>query len=128
MKTLISYFAIAALIVASSFTIDTQQKLNEHADQSNSTFSFFRAHRQAKGVAMSWAVSTPDVVEFVVERSYDDYYFETAGTVSYSTASTYKFKDEDVFPGYVSYRIMAVKSDGTTELSDIERVRIVKRH
>jgi hypothetical protein len=126
MKTLISYFAFAALVITSSFTIDSQQKLNEQSTPS--CFSFFRAHRQAQGAAMSWAVSTPDVVHFIIERSYDDYYYETAGTVSYNTASTYKFQDTDVYPGYVFYRIVAVKSDGSTECSSTERIRIVKRH
>lgn len=128
MKTLVSYFAFAALVLTSSFTIDTQEKLNQQSQSTNSCFSFFRAHRQAKGVAMSWAVSAPDVVQFVVERSYDDYYYETAGSVNYNSASTYKFQDNDVFPGYVTYRITAIKADGSTECSPTERVRIVKRH
>lgn len=131
MKTLISYVAFAALVLMSSFTIDTQQKLNQQTQQSapTSCFNYFRIHRQAQGVAMTWATSANDIVQFVVEKSYDDYYYESAGTVNQnSNNGSFKFVDNAVFPGYVYYRIMAIKADGSVECSPVESVRIVKRH
>jgi hypothetical protein len=129
MKTLISYAAIAVFIVASSFTIDNQQHINSDTiSKPNNCFTHFRAHRQARGVAMTWAVGTPNVIQFVVERSYDDYYYEPAGTISFNGASSYKFVDNTVFPGTIYYRVQALKSDGTTECSSVETVRIVQRN
>jgi len=125
MKTLISSLALFLLIVTSSFTIDAQQKLNE---QNAECFNYFRAHRQNKGVAMSWSVSTSNVVEFVVEKSYDDYYYEPSGSVPYTGGNSYKFVDNNVYPGYIYVRVTAVKSDGTTECSPVQRVRIVQRN
>ena len=130
MKTLISYVAFAALVLMSSFTIDTQQKLNQQTTESapTSCFNYFRIHRQAQGVAMTWATSATDIVQFVVEKSYDDYYYESAGAVTSSNHGSFKFVDNAVFPGYVYYRIMAIKADGSVECSPVESVRIVKRH
>ena len=129
MKTLISYVAFAALVLMSSFTIDTQQKLNQQSSQSapSSCFNYFRLHRQAQGVAMTWATSDNQIVQFVVEKSYDDYYYESAGAVNNNNNGSFKFVDNDVFPGFVYYRIMAIKADGSVECSPVESVRIVKR-
>jgi hypothetical protein len=125
MKTLISYVAFLALILTSSFTIDTQQQMNEKA---SGCFSHFRLHRQAQGVGLNWAVSSPDVSQFLIERSYDDYNYEEAGIVPGNSASTYRYFDKEVFPGFIHYRIVAIKTDGTTECSPVEKVRIVKKH
>jgi hypothetical protein len=124
MKTLISYVAVAALILMSSFTINVQQQLNE---QTNSCFNFLRIHRQAKNVAMTWSVSSTDVVQFVVQRSYDGEFFENIGTVNFAGSASYKFTDDSVFPGRIYYRITAVKTDMSTECSSTEDVRIVQR-
>lgn len=124
MKTLISYVAVATLILMSSFTINVQQQLNE---QTTSCFSYLRAHRQAKNVAMTWAVGSNDVVQFVVERSYDGDFYENIGTVSYTGARSYKFTDNSVFPGRIYYRVTAIKTDSSTESSTVECVRIISR-
>ena len=126
MKTLISFIALTALIVTSSFTIETQQKLNEQSQ--TGCFNNVRAHRQGKGgVTTTWAVSATNIVSFVVERSYDDWFYENAGTVNFNGTSSYKFTDNSLFPGIIYYRITAIKSDGTTECSQVVSVRIVQR-
>lgn len=127
MKTLLSYLAVAALIFTSSFTVTEQQQLNQKQSSPNSCFSSFRVHRQGKaGVSLSWTVSTPDIVQFVVERSYDGEFFETANQVNFNGSAAYKYHDNGIYPGLIYYRIMAVKSDGTTECSPVDMVRIVK--
>jgi hypothetical protein len=130
MKTLISYVAFAALVLMSSFTIDTQQKLNQHSQPASVTscFNYFRVHRQAQGVAMTWSTTANDIVQFVIEKSYDDYYYEAAGSVNSNNSRSFKFVDNAVFPGYVYYRIMAIKADGSVECSPVESVRIVQRN
>jgi hypothetical protein len=129
MKTLLSFVAVTMFIVASSFTIDVQQNLNQHSTQTTAgCFSSFKAHRQAKGTAMTWSVCTSDVVGFVVERSYDGEFFEDAASMNYDGNSSYKFSDKDVYPGMLYYRIKAVKTDASTEYSAVETVHIVQKH
>ena len=125
MKTLISYSVIAALILMSSFTLHEQNELNKKNSQE--CFNTLRIHRQAKNVVTTWSVNTNDVIMFHVERSYDGEFFEDAGTVDYNGNSNYKYKDLNVFPGLIYYRIKAVKTDGTTENSAVESIRIMQR-
>ena len=127
MKTLMSCLALTALIVMSSFTVNQQQQLNQE-QSSNGCFSNFRAHREGKaGVTLNWAIATPDVVQFVVERSYDGDFFENVNSMNFNGSATYKYKDNGVFPGWIYYRITAIKADGSTEQSTVEMVRIVQR-
>ena len=125
MKTLMSYVALTALILTSSFTIHKQQELNTQTATSG-CFNYFRIHRQAHNVAMSWAVNTPDVAQFSVERSYDGEFFENAGSVGYNGGSAFKFTDESPFPGTIFYRIKAIKTDGTSECSSVVSIRVVQ--
>jgi len=126
MKALVSYLAVAALIVASSFTVSQQKQLNQKSV--NSCFARFNVHRAGKAnIEITWAVSDAGITQFVIERSYDGEFFDNLNTVNFNGSSSYKSKDMDVFPGVIYYRITAVKSDGTTECSPVESVRIVQR-
>jgi hypothetical protein len=122
MKKIISYLAsfvffLTLVSFASSST----------AVKPNSCFNQFRVHRQANDASLTWSVSTPDVVGFVVERSYDNEWFETVTQLGCNGNSVHKLRDTEVFPGYVHYRITAVKADGSSEHSHVETIRIVKR-
>jgi hypothetical protein len=126
MKTLLSFLTVAALIVMSSFTVNQQQQLNNRATAG--CFDQFQAHRQGKaGILLTWAVSDPGVVGFSVERSYDGDFYESIASVDFNNARTYRYKDEGVYPGRIYYRIVAHKSDGSSESSLIDVVRIVQR-
>lgn len=125
MKTLLSFVVLTIFMLASSFTIDAQQSIN---DQSTlNCFNFLRLHRQARGIAVSWSTSDPNIVSYVVERSYDELNYHTVNTVASNNASSYKLIDNDIFPGVIYYRVIAVKADGTTDCSPVEKVRIVQR-
>lgn len=125
MKTLISYVAVSAFILMSSFTIDVQQHLNQKSP--SGCFSYFRAHRQGHAaITMNWAVTSTDVVAFEIERTYDEYFYENLGTVSFNGAAAYKFTDQSPYPGKGLYRIIAIKEDGSREASPFEEVRIVR--
>jgi hypothetical protein len=125
MKALVSYLAVAALIVASSFTVGNQKQLNQKSV--TSCFSRFNVHRAGKSdIEITWAVSTNQITQFVVERSYDNDFFENVNTVKFNGSSSYKSKDNGVFPGYIYYRVTAIGSDGSTEQSPVESVRIVQ--
>lgn len=126
MKAVLSYLAVAALIVASSFTVNRQKELNQQSV--TSCFVRFNAHRAGKAnTELSWTVSSGDIVQFIVERSYDGDFYDNLTTISFNGSSTYKSKDNGVYPGIIYYRVTAVKSDGSTECSPVESVRIVQR-
>ena len=125
MKALVSYLAVAALIIASSFTVSRQQQLNEQSV--NGCFARFNVHRAGKSnVELTWTVSSSDLTQFVVERSYDGDFYDNVTTVNFNGSSSYKSKDLGIFPGVIYYRVTAVKSDGTTECSPVETIRIVQ--
>lgn len=125
MKKLLSYVAIAALIITSSFTVNQQQQLNQQS--ANGCFVHFNAHRAGKAsIELTWSVSSPDIVQFEVQRSYDGDFYDNVTAVDFNGSSSYKSKDAGVYPGVIYYRIVAVKSDGTTECSSVETVRIVQ--
>lgn len=125
MKALVSYLAVAAMIVASSFTVSQQKQLNQAAP--NTCFGRFNAHRAGKSaIELTWTVSESGITRFQVERSYDGEFFDPVTTIDFNGTSSYKTKDTDFFPGVIYYRVTAVKSDGSTECSPVESVRIVK--
>ena len=124
MKTFLSYIAVVALIITSSFTVNQQKQLNQ---RTTSCFSHFNAHRAGKAsIELTWAVSSPDVVQFSVERSYDGDFFENLSTPAFNGSASYKYKDVGVYPGVIYYRITAIKADGSSECSSVESVRIVQ--
>jgi hypothetical protein len=125
MKTVLSFVTVAALIVMSSFTVNQQQQLNSRAI--SGCFEHFSAHRQGKaGIQLTWGVSAPDVVGFTVERSYDGDFYENIASVNANNSRTYRYKDNGVYPGRIYYRIVAQKSNGSSETSLVDLVRIVQ--
>jgi hypothetical protein len=125
MKALVSYLLVAALVVASSFTVSQQKELNQQSV--NNCFSRINVHRAGKAnVEITWNVSSADITQFVVERSYDGDFYENVANVHFNGSSSYKSKDLNLFPGVIYYRVTAIKSDGTTECSPVETIRIVQ--
>lgn len=112
------------IIAAPSFATETVAPKPVKSTTFN-CFSFFRLHHQAKNVVLSWAVSTPDVTQFIVERSYDGQYFDAIDRVNGNLGNS-KYSDTNVYPGYIYYRITAVKTDGSSETSSVEVIRIVQ--
>lgn len=95
-------------------------------------FDFVRSHRQGKGASISWAFSTGGASSFALQRTYEDptdpyAVWEPVCTMQSNNSRSYKFNDENVFPGIINYRVVALLSDGTTTTSDITSVRIVSR-
>ena len=125
MKALVSYLAIAALVVASSFTAANQKQLSQQSV--NNCFSRIKVHRAGKAnVEVTWNVNSADITEFVVERSYDGDFYENVSSVPFNGSSSYKSKDVSVFPGTIYYRVTAIKSDGSTECSPVETLRLMQ--
>ena len=94
----------------------------------NEVFGKVHAHRQRNGVALTWyAINSENVTSFIIERSYDGTYFENINEVGVTSSTDYHYNDNQIFPGYLYYRIGAVMNDGTIQYSEIEMIRIVSR-
>lgn len=132
MKTFISFVAVATMIIASSFTIGVQQEMNKQTKQASSQdcFNYLRVHRHGKtGISLTWSVSAADITSFVIQRSYDggdNYEDATPNGIGFNGSSSYKYIDNDAFPGMVHYRIAAMKANATTEYSPVESIRVVR--
>lgn len=95
---------------------------------SSSTFGFFNAHREGRSaVGLMWKTSAAsDVVSFQIEKSYDGEFFDPVAGQANNHASIYTWKDSNVFPGYIYYRVAASMSNGDIIYSDVAMVHIVQ--
>jgi hypothetical protein len=137
MKTQLSAFAISAMIITTGFapatsenSVDRKLKVKAECVQSP-VFTSFATHRQGKGAALSWAVeSYAGVLNFSIQRTYEDVtdpyaVWEDVSSLPADGSKFYRYSDDNVFPGFISYRISALLSDGTTAESGISTVHIV---
>lgn len=126
MKTVTSIFCAVILTsaaIASPLPAKKQQAVT--IAKFTNEFSRFNVHRQQKGVLLTWIFSDPNnVVSFQIQRSYDGEFYENAGEVPANGKNQYK--DNDVFPGHIYYRIAALMYDGSTIYSNVDVVRIVR--
>lgn len=139
MKTQLSAFAISAMIITTGFSPATSEysadtKLKVNAEQVQSpVFTSFSTHRQGKGAALSWAVeSSAGVISFSIQRTYEDVtdpyaVWEDITSLPIDGSKFYRYTDENVSPGFISYRVSALLSDGTTAESVISTIHIVSR-
>ena len=126
MKT-IPFLALFAILILSSSYVSTVIATPAEQTVSND-FKHFRIHRQGNAVALSWAVAALDVSHFVIERSFDGgEFFDTLTEVGCSGGGVHKFSDAFQSGGVFTYRVVAIKSDGTQVYSPSETIRIVQR-
>lgn len=138
MKTQLSFIAvivvafctISALPISENRNISTDKA--EIKSQAATNFSFFRTHRQGKnGATSTWGMTTENgVVGFTLQRTYEDpsdpySYWEEGCSMPCNSNRSYKWTDENVFPGYISYRVVANMNDGSTIVSETNTIRIV---
>ena len=91
-------------------------------------FGKLDAHRQQQGVALTWTVlSTEGIAGYIIERSYDGFYFEEIAQVNSDPSARNRYNDSAVFPGFLYYRIIAIFEDGSSDTSETTVVRIVSR-
>ena len=95
-------------------------------------FSFFRTHRQGKGIAATWGLkSESGTIGFKLEKTYEDptdeyAVWEEVAFVPCTGSRSYKNIDNNVYPGNISYRVVAQKANGTAGEFAISMVRIVR--
>ncbi|RNI33666.1 hypothetical protein EFY79_18075 [Hanamia caeni] len=103
--------------------------LNPASAQFGNPFSSFIAHRQGhSAIGLMWQISSSDnVISFQVQRSYDGEFFDPVSNLSCGASKRFTWEDENVFPGYIYYRIEVTLMDGTTLYSKVETVHIVQK-
>lgn len=96
------------------------------------TFNFFRIHRQAKdGVTATWSfASASNTIGYRLERTYGDpadpyTLWDVISDIQHSDNRSFKFTDRPVEPGFISYRVVAVSSNGDDVVSEILTQHIV---
>ena len=140
MKTNFSIFASTALLFATAWT--SPDFMNNEpvagtmvsvAKVQDASFSFFRTHRQGKGITASWGVTSgAGIVGFQLQKTYEDptdpyAFWEDVSSAPCNGSRSYKCTDNNVFPGFINYRVSALLSDGSTIGSGISTVHIVSR-
>jgi len=131
MKTVILIATLLSSSLVSASEPPVKKSLIVSQQQSTTSFSFFRGHRQGKNISLTWGMtSTSGIDEFVIECTYEDPtdpYSQWAikGVVSNDNLRSFKFKDTDVLPGTMHYRIIAVGGSAPDVISEIETIRIV---
>lgn len=136
MKTIVALLSVPAIILSSfSSPVLTGRQLQKKMvvkQAENSSFSFFRTHRQGKaGITATWGLTTStNVSAFVVQKTYEDptdpyANWETVSLMPCTGERSYKCTDNNVFPGFISYRVIASMIDGGEIISEISTVHIV---
>jgi len=94
-------------------------------------FTFFKTHRQGKKVTATWGLITDEgVAGFTLQKTYQDptdpyAMWEDVGDVDCTAIRSFKYTDPNVFPGSISYRVVALMSGGGSMTSDVSTVQIV---
>ena len=133
MKILLCMLCSLILFSSSSFAHEiTAPKIvapiNKISPVVQETFGYIRVHRQGKGVSVNWGMnSMSGIAYFIIERSYDGEYFDPIHQAPMNGSKRNSWKDDDIFPGYIHYRIVCVMNDGSKVYSETDTVRIVQR-
>jgi hypothetical protein len=138
MKTLPTLL-VAVLIITCSWITPTKSSVCLPASEraaiktnSGENFSFFRTHRQGKGVTSTWGLIANDgVTDFVVQQTYEDpadpyAYWSDLATIPCNGDRSFKYTDATVYPGFVSYRIVAINGLAVVDVTNVSTVHIVQ--
>lgn len=140
MKANIIFLSSAILFVQSSNIASPSFKLNapniqvaEAKNKPGSHFSFFRAHRQGKGITLTWGLNTSEeIAGFTVQRTYEDpndpyAFWEDVSIIESNSSRSFKYTDTNALAGTTSYRVIAWTNGGDTIVSEVTAIRIMSR-
>ncbi len=94
-------------------------------------FAFFRTHRQGAGITATWGLTSEQgVTGFLIQRTYEDpndpyAFWEDIFALPCTSNRSYKHTDQNVSPGYISYRVIAFFQFGGSMMSEISTEHIV---
>jgi hypothetical protein len=123
------------MIVSSSFVgLSSSSPVSEAktiTKTQTTDFAFFRTHRQGRGITSTWGLSSnTGVSEFVVRKTYEDpndeyAEWQTVYSSPCSASRSFKCTDNNVTPGFISYQVVALMTDGSTIASAIVTEHVV---
>ncbi len=136
MKTQIIILSIAIMALQSPERVSILAANNEGSANiskpQGTDFAFLRAHRQGKGITLTWGLTTNTGTGcFMVQRTYEDAndpyaVWEDVNYLACNASRSFKWTDENVFPGFITYRIAAYQYDGSIVTSPLTQVRIAR--
>ena len=120
MKNLLLIVALATSFQLSAHATPIQPGLFITQNSSAApTFSFLRGHKQGNsGYALQWSMSTTTGIDhYEIQSTYEDptdiySNWTNEGSVQGTRANINKFTHNSVLPGFISYRVIAVLSNG----------------
>jgi hypothetical protein len=139
MKTKVFLILFSFIVIAFSASADNTNPKADFLYSYRTSFfssdiSFLRTHRQGKGIEVNWGVTSTDGVSgFIVQKTYQDpndpySVWENVSSMSCNPSRSFKCNDEEVFPGYISYRVWIVMTNGSKTVSPASVVHIMSRH
>jgi hypothetical protein len=126
MKALLTLLFIGFIVTTTSAVATNVEEAITETKSIQECFKYFRVYHRSNGNTITWAVSSKDVIHFIIERSYDGKSFEPKTDMNCAGVYLHSFTDETVSPGTVYYKIAAIKSDGTKEYTFVETIHTVK--
>ena len=136
MKTQLTIAVIAFTTIAASPVLEkgmsVPQKEKQDAQKIVTGFSSYKIHRQGKnGVTATWSMnSEAGFVCYVLQRTYfdptDPYSpWDDICVMPCNSSRSYKWTDENVLSGIISYRVKAMMIPSGEMYSGTESIRIV---
>ena len=134
MKTQITIGVIVALAIASIAAAPktiVPKKTDQISKQSFAGFDFFRIHRQGKGVTATWGMTSESGVScYTLQRTYFDPNdpfspWDDVCVTPCNSSRSYKWTDENVLAGTITYRVKADLNPSGEMYSGMEDIRIV---
>lgn len=124
MKNLLVFVALALSFHVSGYQTAPKSELSiSQKSNINPGFSFLRGHKQGKnGYALQWSMTTSTGIDhYEIQSTYEDPYDEysnwtTEGTAMNNRSNIVKFTHQSVMPGFINYRVIAVLSDGRSNI------------
>ncbi|HEY0677309.1 MAG TPA: hypothetical protein VGD17_03445 [Chitinophagaceae bacterium] len=117
-------------ILSAAFTSDDVKTTRPNPTVQKKVDQVFRnffLHRQRDAIVLNWTVSSSDCSGFYIQKSYDGEYFDDIYGSITTTGKWNSYTDNEVFPGYIYYRVVAVLNDGSNCHSQVQVIRIVRR-
>lgn len=126
MKTLLTLLFIGFIATTTSAVATNVEESFTETKSIKECFKYFRVYHRSEGNTITWAVSSKDVIHFIIERSFDGKYFEPKTDMNCAGIYLHSFTDNTVSAGTIYYKIAAIKSDGTKEYSIVETIHSLK--
>ena len=138
MKTQITIGVIIAMAIASIAAapapgekVIVPQKGTQASQSLYAGFSSFRIHRQGKGVTSTWGMTSEGGVTcYTLQRTYFDPTdpfspWDDVCVIPCNSSRSYKWTDENVLAGTITYRVRAGLNPTGEMYSSMESIRIV---